>query len=327
MIQGTAKERHTLEGILLKVSEYDIFKHYIGGDFILNDLIENPWESQNTPSFLVSDRTGHLTFRDFSDTSIRGNLTEFLKRCHPGKNYDEILTAVVQDLGTERMPSIRTPPKRKGPALIQVTRKPFDEQDLSYWKLFYQTRRDLEGSDIYAIKSYRVNGTLFRIPAGEVAYAYLFTKSDGDFCWKIYRPFAKIRKDKWRYSGPNDLMYGLENLKQPGKAIITKSLKDYLVLRKVYGKVAGTQSEALESINERNQILLCESVGGECNHIYINFDSDEPGKKASNLITAAYGFSHINVPDEYAPIKDFAEFGRVHGLGAIEQQLKLKYII
>jgi hypothetical protein len=326
MIQGTAKERHTLEDILSKVTEYDIFKYYIGGDFTLNDLIENPWESQNTPSFLVSDRTTHLTFRDFSDTSIKGNIVEFLKRCHPGKNYDEILTAVVQDLGTEKMPSIRTPPKRKGPSIIQVTKRSFDTADLEYWKSFHQTKRDLEDNEVYAVKSYRINGTLIKVPSSELAYAYLFTKSDGDFCWKLYRPYAKDKKDKWRYSGPNDLMVGLDNLTGPGKVLITKSLKDYLVIRKVWYRTAATQSEALESINEDNLLYIC-SNGGGCSNVYINFDSDAPGKKASNLITRAYGFSHINVPDEYMPIKDFAELGRVHGLGAIEQQLKLKGIL
>lgn len=312
-----------MEGILEKVSEYDIYRHYIGHDFRLGDIIENPWESQNTPSFIVNEDT-FMYFKDFSDDSCKGNLVEFLKRCHPGKNYDEILTAVAQDIGTDRMPSIRTPPKKKGPSLIQVTKRPFDTADLEYWKGFYQTRRDLEENDVYAIKSYRVNGNLIRIPPGEIAYAYLLMKKNGDFCWKVYRPFAKSKLDKWKYSGPNNLVVGLENLKGEGKKLITKSMKDYLVMRKVFSRTAATQNESLQSISAEDIEYICSE--GDCSDVYINFDSDEAGLKASSIMTAFYGFSYINVPKQYMPIKDFAEFGRVHGLGAIEQQLKLKGI-
>lgn len=327
MIQGVAKERYTLEGILEKVTEYDIFRHYIGSDFKLGEVMESPWESQNTPSFIVNEDT-FMYFKDFSDDSCKGNVVEFLKRCHPGKNYDQILTAVVQDLGTEKMPSIRTPPKRKGPVLIQVTKRNFDTADLEYWKSFHQIRRDLEENDVYAIKSYRVNGQVYRIPAGELAYAYLLTKKNGDFCWKVYRPFAKTKLDKWKYSGPNDLIVGLENLKGPGKKLITKSMKDYLVMKKVFSRTAATQNESLQSINAEDLEYICSQGGAECRiDVYINFDSDEAGVRASQLLTAAHGFSHINVPKEYMPIKDFAEFGRVHGLTAIEKQLKLRGII
>lgn len=324
MISGRLKHNYTLEEILSHHTEYEIFRHYIG-DFKLGDAIENPWESQRTPSFVVNDKGGFLSFRDFSNEECKGNIVELLKRVHPGKKYWEILEAVAKDMGTGNMkrPNL-SPPKRRSPSFIQVTQKPFDTADLEYWKGYYQSKRDLEENDIYAVKSYRVNGTRYDIPSTELAYGYLQRDEEGEVMWKVYRPFAKNKKDKWRYSGKNTYIHGLENMKISGKGIIAKSVKDYLVFRKLIKKVCATSSESLDCFTTQNVEII--------NHCppewtYIAFDNDEAGRKARSRVCSAFGFSYIQTEDGMLPIKDFADMAKEKGLSALEQFLKLKNII
>lgn len=322
MISGTLKKKYTLEGILEHYSEYDIFKHYLG-HFIIGELTDNPKETQRTPSFLVSDRSGHLMYKDFSDESVKGNVVEFIKWMHPGKRYGEALEAVVNDLGGSGVIRTSSPPKRKNKAFIQVTQRPFDTADLEYWKGYHQTKRDLEENGIYAVKSYNINGTRRVIPPTDLAYGYLNYDDHGEAFWKIYRPLAD-KHHKWLYSGSNTFIHGLENMKLPGKGIITKSYKDYLVIKKIITRLCATQSESLDCFTKHSIEVICWQ--GEENN-FLGYDNDEAGIKARNSVLKVHRFSYVQVPDELSPIKDFADMAKVHGLKAVEDYFKLKNII
>lgn len=332
MIKGKVRKDYTLEEILECSSEYDIMRRYIGHDFKLGVPIESPFREDPTPSFSVTNRGGFLYFKDWGDDGCEGNLTEFLKKVFPNKSYGHILSQVAEDMGTRTLIHIASrgikSPQRREPTIIQVTKRRFDTADLEYWKQYHITRKELEGNDefeIVAIKNYRVNGKVIPLPITEMCFGYLF-KNDNDFFWKIYRPFAKDRKDKWRFSGPNDHILGLNNIRGRGKAIGTKSLKDYIVMRKFIERTLSTQSEASESFNDVT-VSYIQSEVVDMTDFFVNFDSDEPGIKASKALTHKFGFSHINVPNEYMPIKDFADLGKIHGLDAIEKQLILKNVI
>lgn len=329
MLKGKVKRYYTLEQILQTSSEYDILRRYIGHDFNWGKHIESPFRRDDNPSFTITNSGGFTYFKDWADDGVEGNIVEFLKRVFPGKDYGDILSQVAEDMGTRFMEhsikrGVKEPPKREL-AVIQVTKRRFDTADLEYWKSYYQTSRDLEENDVYAVKSYRVNGNMQYLPVTEMCFGYLF-QHNGDYFWKIYRPFAADKKDKWRYSGPNDHIHGLGNIKGSGKAIITKSLKDYMVMRKLMNRVASTQSEAKECFNNATLNYLNSTVG-DPKDIFVNFDSDEPGVKASRNVSEAYGFNHVNVPKEWAPIKDFADLAKVHGLKCVENYLKHKNII
>lgn len=322
MISGTLKKKYTLEGILEHYSEYDIFKYYIG-HFVIGEITSNPKENQRTPSFLVSDRSGHLMYMDFSDDSVKGNIVEFIKWMYPGKEYNDALESVVNDLGGANVVRTSSPPKRKGKAFIQVTQRAFDTADLEYWKGYYQTRRDLEENNVFAIKAYSVNGTRRVIPSTELAFGYLCWDNAGEAFWKIYRPLAD-KHHKWLYSGSNTFIHGLENMRLPGKGIITKSFKDYLVIKKIIERTCATQSESLDCFTKDSIGIICWQ--GQDNN-FLGYDNDEAGRKARKKVCQVHRFSYIHTPDDLLPVKDFADMARLKGLKAVEDYFKLNNII
>ena len=56
------------ESILEKVSEYDIFRYYMpNSDWKPNNVTFSPFRSEKTPSFMIGNKHGRLTFIDFGD--------------------------------------------------------------------------------------------------------------------------------------------------------------------------------------------------------------------------------------------------------------------
>jgi hypothetical protein len=118
-------------------------------------------------------------------------------------------------------------------------------------------------------------------------------------------------------------MDGLENIKNCNNALVTKSKKDKMVIKKILPCVASVQNESVVAINEENLNYL----KANSNIQWINFDSDAPGKKNSWHYTTEFGFRHINVPDQLFPVKDFADMAKEYGLKAVEEHFKTKGLI
>ena len=57
---------------------------------------------------------------------------------------------------------------------------------------------------------------------------------------------------------PLQTSWGLENINEEQNTIITKSLKDYMVVKKVYNHVAGVQNESLAAFSE--EFSMCDFV-------------------------------------------------------------------
>ena len=60
--------------------------------------------------------------------------------------------------------------------------------------------------------------------------------------------------------------------------------------------------------------------------VLINYDSDPPGKANSRKLTEKFGYSHVNVPDNLWPIKDFADMIKEYGTETVKNYLKSKGI-
>ena len=58
----------TLEYILSKVTEYDIYSKYLG-QFKVGYIYNSPFRKDRNPSFgvFLSKKTGHLLFKDYGD--------------------------------------------------------------------------------------------------------------------------------------------------------------------------------------------------------------------------------------------------------------------
>ena len=333
MIKGKRKIELSAEEILKRISFYDIFRKYFG-EFKINETCLNHLRGEkNTPSFVIGNRYGELLAHDFGDSSYSGNAFQFVQRIHQC-SYDEALKIIDRDfnlgiasgeLGTEykKITSQYKQPEEAGKrySLIQVVTRKFTPLELEYWAQYYQTIEDLRANNVYSIKEVFLNRKKYSMPDDELRFGYLY---EGSY-WKLYFPYREKRK-KWLSNVPLTTMYGLKNLNREKNTLICKSLKDYLVCKKIYDNVCHVQNESLASFSPENVKYITDNS----KEVFYGGDNDEPGKRASYEITEAFGWKHINPPDRLFCdnyLKDFADWGRCEGLDKVKEHFKIKKLI
>lgn len=328
MIKGTKKVDLTIDTILDKVSDFEVYRYYVGHDFVLGKTFCSPFRKESDPSFsIIVSKSGRLHHMDYGDPSKRGDCVDFVSQLYMGMGYDRALKMIVRDLGIRDTPlgdvkKVLPEYQEKRETLIQVTVRKFDTADLKYWSDYHITKKELEQNDVYAVKKLYVNRDRIMLPATELVFGYLM-----DDKWKIYRPFAD-KKHKWLTNIPHNFISGLERIK-PGcdSAVVTKAKKDEMVLAKFVPYVCSVQSESEISISKENIDLLTQ----RCGAVYLNFDSDDVGVQACKYYNQ-FGFKWINCPKGYntpegKTIKDFADLAKYHGLEVVINHFKQKGVI
>ena len=326
MITGKKRETLTIEAVLKKLTPYDVFRWYMPTkDWKLNHVTLSPFRNERNPSFIIGNKHGTLSFVDFGDTSKRGDCFKFVQLLFNLRSIDDVLKMIDRDFGlgissgksTGEYKKItseyKQPEADKRYSMIQVVTRKFTNEELAYWNAYHQDLQDLKDNNIYSIKKVYLNKQLFSINDNELRFGYFY---DGH--WKIYRPFAD-RKRKWLSNVPLTKSYGLKNLNNEHNSLICKSLKDYMVCKKIYPHVCHVQNESLASFSEET----IDFINKNSKDVFYGGDSDKPGKDASFAITREFGFNHINPPDNLLPnIKDFADWGKEKGL----EELKNHFI-
>jgi len=334
MITGTRKERDlTVEKVLEKITEYDIFRFYMPyNKWELNRVTYSPFRNEKNPSFLISSKHGFLYFIDFADTSKRGNCFEFLKLLFGLSSMQEVLLMINKDFGLalsgktninkyKRIVSEYVQPKiEKKYSFVQVLTRKFTNGELEYWNKYHQDIADLKDNNIYAAKKVFLNKQLFPLGDNEFTFGYYY---EGH--WKIYRPF-KDKKSKWVPNNvPITAMDGMDDVKNCKVALINKSKKDYMVMKKIFPNSCAVQNEGLGCFSVENVDFLKANSEVQL----LSFDSDDVGVKNSQQITKIFDFGYINVPKKYLNqgIKDWADLAREHGMKIIEEYFKQRKLI
>lgn len=332
MIKGVKRTNLTVENILKRITEYDIFRHYMKNKFELNRATYSPFRYEENPSFLIGNKYGTLYFIDFADTSKRGDCFEFVTHLY-GIPMLEALKLIDRDFGLGILPEHNTgeykqikssykQPEELGKrySVIQVVTRKFTKEELSYWNQYHQNIDDLRANNVYSISKVYFNRKLFPIKPTELRFGYLYGSS-----WKIYRPFGS-RKTKWVPNNvPIETLEGKENIKDCDVAFIGKSKKDHMVISKLFPCSCAVQNEGIACFSEENVRFLRENSKKQI----LSFDSDVAGVKNSQQITQIFGFDYCNVPRKYLSqgIKDWADLSAEYGLDVIEDYLKEKGII
>ena len=323
-----------MQSVLDKITEYDIFRWYMPDkSWKINRVTYSPYRNENNPSFIIGNKSGHLTFIDFTDTSKRGDCFEFVKTLHNLSSMDDVLKLIDRDfhLGivsgavTQEYKKIVSEYKQpedlgKRYSLIQVMTRKFNNDELEYWNSYHQDIQDLRDNNVYAIKKVYLNKSLFSIKNNELTFGYFY---DGH--WKIYRPFAD-KKVKWVPNNvPITTMDGKSDIKDCKIAFINKSKKDYMVMKKLFPCSCAVQNEGLGCFSAEN----VEYLRANSEKQILSFDSDVTGVTNSQQITKVFDFGYLNVPKKYLTegIKDWADLAKIHGMEVIENYLKQKKLL
>ena len=271
----------TLDYILSKVTEYDIYAHYLG-QFKVGMIYQSPFRKDKNPSFGVfySKRTNQLLFKDHG-TGECGNVIKFVQLYTGKTNYNDILQDIVAklnitpetklDSSKQYIPSTET--------VIGVVRQEFTDTDIKYWNQFNISTKTLKKFNVNSIKYYLCNGVVKGIYKPEnPMYAYKVYNN-----FKVYRPLGD-KYTKWRNNLTEYDVQGYEQLPKKGDiCIITKSLKDVMCLHEM-GIPAISPSSESTFIPESVLVYLKKRF----KKIIIIFDRDQAGFKNVRKIIKKY---------------------------------------
>jgi len=143
MITGERKTKMSIEAILSRISEYDIFRYYMPNqDWKINRVTYSPFRHENNPSFMIGNKMGYLMFIDYADTSLRGDCFNFVQKLHSLPSVSDTLKMIDRDFGLGFSTGIMTgeykkiiseykqPEIEKRYSLIQVKVRKFTKSEL-----------------------------------------------------------------------------------------------------------------------------------------------------------------------------------------------------
>lgn len=317
MIYDTTKVKDTfnitLDWILSRVSEYDIYAAYMG-NFKVGMIYNSPLRKDKTPSFgcFYSRKTKQLLFKDHG-TGQCGNVIKFIKLYTGITNYSDILKDIVERLkitnDTQLVSSKQYIPSTE--TVIGVVRQEFTETDINYWKQFNITVETLRKFRVSSIKYYLCNGIVKSIyKEDNPMYAYKVYNH-----FKIYKPLAD-KYTKWRNNLTEYDIQGYKQLPKKGDIlIITKSMKDVMCL---YEMGIPAISPSSESTFIPNDVL--EHLKKRFKRIIIMFDRDEAGVKYLRKMSQKTGLEGMLVHKRFKA-KDISDAIKANGFEKVKNWL------
>jgi hypothetical protein len=284
----------TAEIVLNQVDDLLIYRQYLG-IFTLGGKVKNPFRKDNHPSFSIffGSKLLKLLWKDFA-TGDSGDCFSLVGKIY-GLTYPQAVEKVAMDFGLIKgQPTVTKKQIQEARAfkeefqkreyLIQVARRPMDQEELDYWAQYNINKEDLKSNNIFAIDKLWINKRLMHL-SPTLHFAYYFPTTDK---WKIYSPFDKDYK--WFGNVSTYEMEGLEKTMYVNKpVIVTKSRKDRIVLSKLYHNVVSSQNESEAAIPKENDDAFSKFPSKYC-----WFDSDEPGKNANRKLNHR-GYKWINI--------------------------------
>lgn len=257
------KPIYTLDWILSKVTEYDIYASYLG-EFKVGLIYNSPFREDKNPSFGIyySKRTQQLLFKDHG-TGQCGNVIKFVSLITGKTNYDDILEDIVNHTHITNRTKLASSKHYIPPTetIIGVVRQDFTEADKLYWSQFNISLETLKMYHVSSIKYYLCNGIVKGIYKDDnPMYAYKVYNH-----FKIYRPLAD-KYHKWRNNLKQNDIQGYEQLPEVGDLlIITKSMKDVMCFHEMGYTAISPSSEStfipdkvLKQLKRRfKRILVC----------------------------------------------------------------------
>lgn len=264
----------TLDYILSKVTEYDIYARYLG-QFKVGYIYNSPFRKDKNPSFgiFLSRKSGRLLFKDHGNGEC-GDVIKFVSLVTGINNYNDLLNRIIKDMQITNNTVLHSTKeyKNNNETVISVVRQDWTDIDIDYWSQFHISIDTLKKFSVSSIKYYLCDGIVKGIYKDEnPMYAYKVYDH-----FKIYRPLAD-KYTKWR----NNLgVYDIQGYKQlPEKGdllIITKSLKDVMCLYEMGYAAISPSSESTFITSD-----VIDALKLRFKRILICFDRDPSGCKNS----------------------------------------------
>lgn len=303
----------TIDWILSKVTEYDIYAKYIG-QFKVGMIYNSPFRKDKNPSFGIyhSKRTKQLLFKDHG-TGECGNVIKFVSLFTGKTEYSDILSDIVDKLNITNNTKLVSSKQYIPPTetVIGVVRQEFTDVDINYWKQFNISINTLKKFNVNSIKYYLCNGIVKGTYKREnPMYAYKVYNN-----FKIYRPLAD-KYTKWRNNLTDYDIQGYEQLPQKGDILfITKSMKDVMCLHEMGYPAVSPSSESTFLPKD-----VLEQLKTRFKRIIILFDRDVAGVKRSRKLSRETGLEAMFINKKFKA-KDVSDAVKANSFEEIKNWL------
>lgn len=300
----------TLDYILSKVTEYDIYEAYIG-KFKIGMIYNSPFRKDRNPSFgcYYSRSSKQLMFKDHG-TGECGNVIKFVSLFTGITNYADILKDIVSRLKITNDTKLVSSKQNITPTetVIGVVRQDFTKIDTDYWSQFNISLQTLKKFGVSSIKYYLCNGIVKGIYKDDnPMYAYKVYNH-----FKIYRPLGD-KYTKWRNNLTELDIQGYKQLPKEGDVLfITKSMKDVMCF---YEMGIPAISPSSESTFIPNKVL--EQLKKRFKRIIILFDRDPAGIKYSRKMSKQTGLEAMFIHKKFKA-KDISDAIKLNGFEEVK---------
>lgn len=307
---SVAKPKLTVDDILERVTDDQIFRYYLSGRWQIGGVMSSPFRKDRNPSFSVRrNGRGSLTFIDYAKEEDRGNCITLVMKMFD-LNYNDALEKIDYDFNLGiRFPKQENknlilpkplPIQINKPKDISIIAKPYDNFHSEYW-IQQIGLTSLEEKRVYAVDKYFINGKEgFRAQNERIfCYDYPDIRTKNYSCKKLY--FVDRKEMRWRSSLPNSYIEWNENLDYTKPLRLTKSKKDRLLLTGILHNISNIQSENSSFLIPENlaKIKLFPSTD-------FIADNDQAGRKQAEFLNKEHGFNPIFYPEKEA--KDSSEY-------------------
>ena len=319
------------EWVLSKLSDGQIFYAYFGEFVPYKKTYSSVFrkDTHSSTGFFYGD-SGELVYYDLG-TGENLNCFAFVAKMY-GIRYGEAVKKIACDFGLleceglhfekkEVNKSIKFEKKNKEERKIQIIPAVWNLKHAKYWRQYGITKEELERENVYAVDKLFIDKNEIVNKENLLRFAYVVNIKGKDYM-KIYTPYAE--KFKWISNINLNVPFGWDTLNLDSETVyVTKSLKDLIVLKKIFPSVLATQNESEGALNSGLVKFLCKNFKKRI----IIFDNDSVGIEACKKFNNNFGY--FNIPKEFAyqGIKDVSDFIKSYGLERLKELFKYKNLL
>lgn len=333
------------EAIQQHCTDEELFSYYAPADYIIGKgtTISN-LRSEGNPSLGVFyvDKYNLWMFKDLGK-GISGDIFQYVKLLFNYKTKFEACARIGYDFNLDKQYTIpfkkediinnNFTPLSKNKLKYKVdnvchyfkkeiipVKREWQLHDKQYWYDRYLiTEETLIKFKVFPVSHIKIvyDNKVSYVKADKYAYVYEEFKDD-KFSYKLYQPFSKIRK--WDNNIVPGAHFGYRQLPKTGDClIITKSGKDVMCLH----DVMNLNAIAIQGETYMIKNTVMDEYKARFKKVYIYFDNDDAGKKATIRYMERYkGLTPIQF-DSTLP-KDFSDMVYLLKSNTASQHLKQK---
>lgn len=302
----------TEEYILKRVSQEEIFYHYLGVPVQYHERFCSPIRNDKNPTCTFKKQpSGLIIYRDWAEPE-HYSCFSIVKRIYNCDMFSAIRHIYV-DMLIENKPIVHqikidksSNNQKSNKSIIQVEFDKWQPEVISYLKSYHLDSETCKKFNIFPIKTVFLNGTIhYRYNPNDPAIGYYFGNNGEHERWKIY--FIK-RRSKFRFLCNTNRINGWIQLPESGKQlVITKSLKDVACLSLFNIPAIAMQNETTLPYD-----YIIEEMKERFEHIVSLYDYDMTGIRLATELKELY---HINPLffKNVDKVKDFSDYLKVHG--------------